>query len=193
VNHLPYIFFGGLICYSSAALSADSDSRRLKGVDWVSLGFAVPIPQKRCEEQNNQPPCHLFEQVPHVGRMELGRFRYASFQWNIASGYVGQDWTGKERLAFGLAGLGLYRTFGDEETQEVGGIIQPLSGVFGPTHALMNTNLYYRNYFPHLFVELGLEFAAIWNLAMSSEGSSTRPFSLSTMPLQLHISVGPRW
>ena len=163
-------------------------------VDWLGIGVMVPAPQERCVERNDQPPCYRFEQAPTVGRVELVRIRTkTNFQWNLVSGFGGMDWTGEERLGMGILGLGRYKTLGADGRREIGLMVQPLAGIYGPTHAFIDVNVYHRNYFKHAFVEIGMEFAAIWNLAMSSESSSRNPMPFNKMPVQLHVSVGPRF
>jgi len=172
--------------------SAQPDRERLVDMDWFSVGLAIPVPQERCVEKDNKPPCVIFKEVAAVGRLEFGRFRYRSgFQWNIASGYLGRDWTGEERIAMGVLGVGIYAPIGDRDRHELGVMTQPLSGVYGPSHALINTQMYYRSYTKHVFVEVGLEYAVIWGLGLSSGGPPS--FDSRDRPLQLQVSVGPRF
>ncbi len=171
---------------------AQPAGERLVDMDWFSVGLAIPAPQAHCLEKGNTPPCDVFKQVATVGRLEFGRFRYRSgFQWNIASGYFGRDWVGKERIAMGILGVGIYAPVGDRDRHELGVIAQPLSGVYGPTHAVLNTQMYYRSYAKHVFVEVGLEYAVIWGIGLSSGGVPS--FDRNGRPIQLQVSVGPRF
>ena len=177
-----------LLLLPGTALAGDGVFGDWKSVDWVSVGYAIPAPQERCDEEDNQPPCYRFETVAAVGRLELGRFRYGGFQLNIGSVFGGNDWTGKEHIGMGFLGLGYYAPISDGSPDEVGVVTQPLSGVFGPSYGLLNTNLYYRYNLDRFFLELGVEFSPVWNLGMSSDDA--HPMTLGKLPIRLHLSLG---
>ncbi len=175
-----------LVLTSSAALGS------WKSLDWVTVGFALPAPNELCEERNDGPPCYRYKSAPWIGRMEVGRFRYEHFQWNIASGHVGLDWNQKERLGLGFGGVGLYWPLSDDGRHEVGFLVQPLSGTFGPTYGLLKSDVYYRVNLDHIFdgffLEAGFEFTPIWNLDMSGTGDMS--MALDDWPIHLHLPVG---
>ena len=157
--------------------------------DWLSLGIVLPAPSEHCEEENNQPPCYRVTSVPIIVRIEVGRFRSKTYQWNIASGSVGLDWTGREHIRVGFAGFGMHwRT--SNPNQEVGFLLQPLSIFMGPqSFGNSNTNLYFRHNYKTHFWEVGVDFSVYW--VTSPLGNST-PWGggIEGFPIYAYFSVG---
>ncbi len=168
-----------------------------ESTDWINIGLMLPAPGELCgggddedeEEDTVDETCSRITSAPMVVRIEVGRFRYTTYQWNIASGSVGMDWNGREHIRVGLGGFGAHWRTGNPN-QEVGVMFQLLSLFMGANSwGNTNTNLYFRHNYATHFLEVGVDFSLYW---VTSPLGNSKPWGggLEGFPLHAYISVG---
>ena len=157
--------------------------------DWLSLGILVPAPLKYCEEKNNQPPCYRVKQPPIIVRAEVGRFRFNTVQFNLASGSMGLDWIGREHIRIGLPGVGAHWRLSNPK-HEVGFLFQLISLHMGPeSWGSTNTNVHFRINEAQYFLEAGVDFSVFW---VTNPLGNEKPWGngIEGFPFFMYVSAG---
>ena len=155
--------------------------------DWFAFGAVIPAPITSCESEEHGSECREISTMGIAARLELGRFRYDSFQFALGHIFMGMDWTMREHMGFGLAGVGQHFRLDESGHHELGYLVWPLSIFMDDAWGNVTTQVYYRHNDDESFIEAGIEFSPYWNDSPLGEGGSMK---LRDFPFHLYVQTG---
>ena len=176
----------GLLMASEGEASSPETTQSWTSNDGFSLGIALPPPIVGCDSVEDGGECRVISSMGVALRLELARYRFENFQFELAHVFMGMDWSGREHMGFGLAGVGHHWRIDDEGDHETGYLVWPVSIFMDDAWGNLTTQAYYRYNGDHSFIEVGIAFCPYWN----SSPLGNAKMELRDFPFHIYVQSG---